>query len=291
MKIDQLVLDSTDLHVHCGPDAYTERRVDALQLALQACESGMKHVVIKSHQFCTAPLASMINKIVNEPILVGSLVLNASVGGLNPEAVRAASKEGAKIIWMPTISAKASIEARSGKKEHGEKNKFPGISVINKDGILVPKIKEILEIIKAQDLVLATGHLSVPETIAIANESRGRHIKTILTHPLTKGHGQSFTAEQAMELVKKGAFVEFCFNSCMPPMHMSPLEIVNHIKILGADHCLLTTDFGQSFNPTPTEGFRMMLSQMIRFGLSENELETIVKINPYHLLFSNAAVS
>lgn len=38
MGIDQLMLDSVDLHVHCGPDALEERRVDALQLAQQACE-------------------------------------------------------------------------------------------------------------------------------------------------------------------------------------------------------------------------------------------------------------
>jgi hypothetical protein len=284
LNIGKLIIDSTDLHVHCGPDTFVERSVDALQLAQQASESGMKHVVIKSHQFCTAPLASMINKIVNKSVLVGSLVLNSSVGGLNPEAVRVALKAGAQIIWLPTTSAKADIEARSRNKEHKTKYVFSGISVINVDGNLVPEMKEILEIVKAHDLVLATGHISFPEIMAVANESLGQRIKTVLTHPLTKGFVQSFSIEQAQNLVNKGAFVEFCFNSCMPPMRMSPLEIVNLIKTLGADHCLLSTDLGQAYNPSPTEGFRMMLSQMVRFGLSEIELEKIVKINPDYLL-------
>jgi hypothetical protein len=284
LNTGKLMLDSIDLHVHCGPDTFVERSVDALQLAQQASESGMKYVVIKSHQFCTAPLASMINKIVNKSVLVGSLVLNASVGGLNPEAVRVASKEGARIIWLPTTSAKADIEARSRNKAHKGKVVFSGISVINIDGNLVPEMKEILEIVKAHDLVLATGHISFPEIMAVANESLGQRIKTVLTHPLTKGFVQSFSVEQAQDLVNKGAFVEFCFNSCMPPMRTSPFEIVNLIKTLGADHCLLSTDFGQAYNPPPTEGFRMMLSQMVRFGLSETELERIVKINPDYLL-------
>lgn len=286
MNIDQLMLDSIDLHVHCGPDAFDKRRVDALELAQQACASGMKQVVIKSHQFCTAALAAMINKIVDRPVLIGSLVLNASAGGLNPEAVRVAAKEGAKIIWLPTTSAKAHIEARAGKTGERKEGLFQGISVINQDGNLVPEMQEILEIVKAQDLVLATGHISAAEIIAVANAAREQGIKTIVTHPLSKGFSHSFSVEQALELVKKGAYIEFCFNLCLPPIRMTPQEIVSLIKILGAEQCLLSTDLGQAHNPPPTEGFRMMLSQMITAGLAVNELETLVKINPANLLFS-----
>jgi hypothetical protein len=286
LNIDKLMSDSIDLHVHCGPDAFAERRVDALQLAQQACESGMKHVVIKSHQFCTAPLASMVNKIVNRPVLIGSLVLNNSVGGLNPEAIKVAFKEGAKIIWMPTTSAKADIEDRYAKIAPNNEITSPGISLLDKDGNLVPVMKEILALIKNNNLVLATGHISNQEAIAVANESLGQGIKTIITHPLAKLFGVSFTLEQARYLANKGAFIELCFHACIPPVRMSPLEIVKYIGTLGADHCLLSTDFGKSHEPSPTEGFRMMLSQMIRFGLPENELETTVKTNPDKLLFS-----
>lgn len=303
MNTAKLMADAIDLHVHCAPDAFSERRVDALQLAQQASEAGMKAVVIKSHQFCTAPIASTINKIINRPILLGSIVLNACVGGLNPEAVRIASKEGAKIIWMPTKSAKAEIEAHSVKipnnrelakdeiesysaqVPHYEKI-ISGISVLDNSGNLVSEMKEILAIIKNDNLVLATSHISIQEAIAVANTALEMGIKTIITHPFAKLYGDSITLEQAKDLIKKGAFIEFCFNACMPPMRLSPLDIVNYVKILGAVHCLLTTDFGQLQNPPPTEGFRMMLSQMIRFGISENELETIVKTNPHKLLFS-----
>lgn len=284
MDIDQLMIDSTDLHVHSGPDAVSERRVDALELARQASESGMKHVVVKSHQFCTASMASMINKIVGSPVLIGSLVLNASVGGLNSEAVRVAAKEGAKIIWMPTTSARAQMEARSRKAEHIREGESQGISVIDGDGNLVPEVQKILDVVKANDLVLATGHISAMEIVTLAGESLKQNIKTILTHPLAKGFGRSFSLEQAIDLAQKGAFVEFCFNSCMPPMRMSPLEVIDHIKALGADQCVLSTDFGQAHNPPPTEGFRMMLAQMVRFGLSESDLETMIKTNPDKLL-------
>ena len=289
MNIDQLMAGSIDLHVHCAPDGFEERRVDALQLAQQAIEYGMKHVVVKSHQFCSAPMAAMVNKAVNQPVLIGSLVLNDCAGGLNPEAVKVAAKEGAKIIWMPTTSARSHIEARSRRKDANNAQAAPqGISVIDKDGNLVPEVHQILDIIKAENLVLATGHISATEIIAIANEARKRGVKTILTHLITKGFGHTFPVETAVELAQKGAFVEFCFNLCLPPGRMTPADFVENIKILGADHCVLSTDLGQPQNPFPAEGFRMALTQMIRAGLSENEVEKLVKINPEKLLFSKS---
>ena len=45
-----------------------------------------------------------------------------------------------------------------------------------------------------------------------------------------------------------------------------------------------SSDLGQAFNPTPTEGFRMMVANMFRFGLTEKELEILVKVNPGRLL-------
>jgi hypothetical protein len=285
IKVDQLMVDAIDLHVHCSPDAFTERRLDALQLAQQASESGMKHVVIKSHQYCTSSMAYMVNKIINKPILVGSLVLNAAVGGLNPEAVRVGAKEGAKIIWLPTTSSEEEIKIHYKKSPRKDPVDFHGISVMDNVGNLVPEMKEILSIIKKNNLILATGHISIPEAITVANESLAQGIKTIITHPFAKPFGVSLNVEQAKDLVKRGAYIEFCFISCMPPMRLSPLEIVNYTSTFGPDHCLLTTDFGQVHNPPPTEGFRMMLSYMIKFGLSENELETMVKTNPHKLLF------
>jgi len=46
----------------------------------------------------------------------------------------------------------------------------------------------------------------------------------------------------------------------------------------------LSTDFGQGLHPAPPEGFRMMVAYMIQFGLSEKELEILIKDNPSKLL-------
>ena len=234
MTTEQLMIDAIDLHVHCGPDPFGEWRVDALQVAQQAKEAGMKAIVIKSHNFGTATLACMVNQVVNSPILVGSLALDIGTGGLNPDVVEAQARAGAKVIWMPTTSAATYIKASAEAKLYGPagtpKYLGEGISIIDKDGKLVPQIGKILEVIKSNKLVLATGHISVPEVFAVASEALQQNIKVIITHPFARPAGLSQTIEQARELVSMGAYIEFCFVACMPPMRQSPESMVRPHK-------------------------------------------------------------
>ena len=44
----------------------------------------------------------------------GGIVLNNSVGGLNCNAIDAAIAMGAKIVWMPTVSAKNHMDHHKG---------------------------------------------------------------------------------------------------------------------------------------------------------------------------------
>jgi hypothetical protein len=67
-------------------------------------------------------------------------------------------------------------------------------------------------------------------------------------------------------------------------MLMHPEKMAGLIKNLGIDHCFIGTDMGQDFNPPPAESFRVMLSIMLKFGLSADDLTTIVKINPAKIL-------
>ena len=46
--------------------------------------------------------------------ILGSVTLNDAVGGLNPFAVEAALDLGARVIWMPTISAQNHIVKHGG---------------------------------------------------------------------------------------------------------------------------------------------------------------------------------
>ena len=290
----QLMVDAIELHACCEPNIFSQCRVDALQLAQQAKEAGMKAVVVKNHDFGTAPLAWLTNKMVNCPILVGSLVLNKATGGLNPDVVKAQAQAGAKVVWMPTMSAAAQISKMTEGKGKGSisarKNMDKGISIIDKNGKLVPQIGEILEVIKEHKMVLATGHISKPEVFAVASEARRQNINVIITeaigkHPTANGPaGSRLSVEEAQKLAHIGAYIEFVYSFCMSPSLLPITEMVSCIKAIGPEHCVLGTDFGQEFNPPPTEGFHMMLAQLLMFGLSEGELSIMVKVNPTKLL-------
>jgi hypothetical protein len=271
--IEGLLQGAIDFHVHAGPDPFSKRRLDVFHLALQAKEAGMKAIVAKNHHFGTALLASLVNTMVPDFTIVGSLVLNREAGGLNPDVVTAAVRAGAKVIWMPTTSSRVDSKVK------------PGIALVDKAGHLLPEVMTILHIIRENQLVLGTGHVSQEEIFSLTREARGLGIKVIITHPLTTGFGCTLTMDQQQELVSMGAVIEHCFVACMPVLGgMNPKIIIEHIRAVGPENCILSTDFGQDTNPSPPEGFRSMVGTMLHSGLSEKELEMLVKTNPAKLL-------
>ena len=105
-----LVRGAYHLHVHVEPDVM-RRRVTDLQLARRCQDVGLAGFALKSHYVPTAERAAVLNEALSEEIghgevrVLGALTLNASVGGLNPIAVEIAAREGARILWMPTLDA------------------------------------------------------------------------------------------------------------------------------------------------------------------------------------------
>jgi hypothetical protein len=288
MTVAQLMVDAIDLHVHGAPEPFEgERRVNLLELAQQTKAAGMKGVVIKSLRFGTGTVTMLVNELVNSSVLIGSLVLNKDVGGLNPDVVAAEAKAGAKVIWLPTFSAAAHMKTRvkNTGTNGAAKESIDGISIIDKDGKLVPEMEKILQIMSKNKLVLATGHVSKLEVFAVAREALRQHIKVIITHPMAGPAGPLLSIDEARELAEMGAYIECTFAHCMPPMLLSPEDTAGCVKMIGPEHCVLSTDFGQLFNPPPTEGFHMMLATLLQFSkLSEDELRIMVSVNPANIL-------
>jgi hypothetical protein len=271
--IDQLMNGSIDFHVHAGPDPYHKRRLNVLELAYQGKVLNMRAIVAKNHQFGTAGLATLVNEIVPDFQIIGSLCLNRETGGLNPEVVDAAIRGGSRVIWMPTNSSMVD-----------SKNK-PGIPLLDDKGKLLSAVHTILEIIKTHDIVLGTGHIALQEIYALTAEANRLGAKITITHPMSTGFGCTLNPEQQKELVAMGAIIEHSFVACMPVLGgMNPKLMVECIKAVGAEHCILDTDMGQDVNPAPPEAFRSMVGTMLQFGLSERELDLLIRKNPAKLL-------
>jgi len=282
--IDDILCGSIDMHVHHGPDSLLERRLDALETAKQAREFGMRGIVLKSHDYPTAALAYLVNQLVPEVSTFGSLCLDYESGGLNTFTVETSAKLGARVVWMPTFSA---VNSRSKAADLlGIKLPGEGIPIL-RGGKLAPEVTDILHIIKDYDIILASGHLSPEEIFALVKEAkRIGLLKVIITHPLERGVVEEFLDMEAQQqLANEGAFIEHCFLSLMPTGgKLDPSQMVAAIRAVGAEHCIMSTDFGQIYHPPVPEGMRMFIGTMLRYGLTQAEIELMVKVNPTQLL-------
>ena len=64
----------------------------------------------------------------------------------------------------------------------------------------------------------------------------------------------------------------------------TPEKMKREIKTIGARHCIITTNLGQSINPPPAEGMRMAIGHLLVAGLGIDEIEALVKTNPIGLV-------
>jgi hypothetical protein len=283
--VDSLMKGSIDMHIHFGPDSLQERRQDALRLAYSARDLGMKAIVLKHREYNTVPLAQLVSGLVPEVRVLGSLTLDNDVGGINPGAVLCAARMGAKVIWMPVLNAvnsKAKTEATLGFKLAG-----PSIYILDSAGQLLPEIKEIIQIVKDHNIVLGSGHMSPRETIALAEEAqKAGFYKLVITHALqSQLTDAAFTPDEIKQLAKGGAYIEHSFWAWMPTTFKAdPKVIVDSIKATGAERCIMSSDFGQYYHPPAPEGLRLFVGALLRNGISEKEIEMMVKTNPAKLL-------
>ena len=281
ISLDHLLKDAIDMHMHPGPGGLC--RLDAIEAARQAQQAGMKAIVLKSHSY-TAAVAVMVSQLVPGIKVIGSVCLDYEIGGLNPNAVMTGANLGAKVVWMPTFSSKNSIKMmrKQGLPLQGE-----GISLLNKEGTLVPEVERILQIIKKFDMVLATGHISPQEAFVLFDKAQEMGIKRmIVTHPTDAEFLERFyTVEELQKMAKIGAYSEFTLVGMLPNEFChDPVKIVKTIKAIGSEHCIISTDLGQPQNPLPVEGMRILIATLLHHGLTQKEVEQMVKVNPAVLL-------
>ena len=284
MIIDDLVRGSIDMHCHHAPDALIEGRMDALETVKLARDMGMRAVVLKSTYFPTIAMADIIGKLVPEVKVFGSVCLDNEIGGLNHEALEPLAKFGTKVVWMPTHSStnsRANMRRLPGVVLEGE-----GFSLIDAASKLVPEVGRILAIVKKYNMVLANGHVSPHETFALFEAAQAMGItKLVVTHGLWINGSVQFTVDELKKFGQMGAYIEHCYVGFMPTdFRNDPKPMMDAIKYIGAEHCIMGSDLGQYYNPPPAEGMRMFIALMYKNGITAPEIELMAKKNPAKLL-------
>ncbi|HUJ20567.1 MAG TPA: DUF6282 family protein [Bryobacteraceae bacterium] len=266
---------AVDLHVHSSPDV-DRRRFDDLALARAAKDAGVGAVLIKSHQNSTVERAWLVSQCVPGIRVYGGLVLNETVGGLNPAAVRLALELGARQIWMPTRSA------QNHRIHHGQSG---GITILDDQGSLLPAVQEILEAIAQSGCILGTGHLSPRETNVLVDAASSAKVsKILITHP---EWGPTFYSYEAQKQLARrpNVFFERCFVSTTHLCGHVPFETIERaIMDTGVERTILSTDLGQPDTPPPAEGMRLYAERLRSTGFSADQIRQMMQANPERLL-------
>jgi hypothetical protein len=264
-----------DMHIHTAPDVQP-RALDDIEAARQAAEAGMRGVVYKAHATCSADRASIAQKMVPAVCVFGGVVLNSAVGGVNPAAVEAALSLGSRVVWMPTTSAR-----NHPHKPHGRDK---GIYILGEEGRLLPAVYEILELLRHADAILATGHLSVSETVSLVREARMSGVdKVVVTHPEVPWVNMSPDLQK--DLRDEGAYFERCFASSLPEGGgVEFARIVTDIHAVGVKSTVLATDFGAAVLPLPVVGMRSYVAGLLEAGFSERDIRVMAGETPAMLL-------
>jgi len=275
MGIPDYLHGAIDIHVHSSPDV-DRRRFDDIDLAREASRAGMAAVLIKSHQNSTVERACLVSKIVPEIRVFGGLVLNQTVGGLNPAAVHLALKMGARQIWMPTRDA---LNHRRHFHQPG------GLSVFDQNGELSISVNEILGEIAGSECILGTGHLSQEETFALVKMANKLGVRRILiTHPEWGPTFYSCAMQRQLALFP-GVMFERCFVSTTHLCGFVPFETIEEaIGDVGIERTVLSTDLGQPDTPPPVEGLRLYAERLRASGFSADDLRQMTQVNPAKLL-------
>lgn len=315
-----LLRGAIDIHVHAGPHIFSSpRRVDPVEAAIEARDAGMRAIVYMDVFELSNGTSWIVNRVVKDFETFGGLIMNTVYGGMNPRAVKTALYygTGAKYISFGAHSTYFQA-AREGKLVDG---KFVPLSElypkfkeeeldrcirIPLDGAPVPELDEILRLIADHPHVyLNTGHISVPEALRLVELCGEYGIERIL---VASSVTKIATMDELRTMAAAGAFIEYTLaaythTTPIPKTHyyvereyMSIDEgmdtapdggvkkVSEQIRELGAEHCILASDFGVYTLPTPVEGFRNFVACMLDLGIPAVDITTMIRTNPEKLL-------
>lgn len=298
-RIDRLLHGAIDLHRHGFPEiSFAVRtRLEDVEDLTRCRQAGMRAVVLKSHMWPTVGRAYHLRQRVPGIEVFGSITLNLSVGGFSPVCVEAAARQGAKVLFMPTWSARHDIE-RNGVSRYMRgyldslRDLAPeaGLTILDGDGGIRGEVKETLALARDYGLCVCTGHLAPRESIRLAEECLRLGISSVLfSHP--DSHSVGATVEEIVEMVRLGACIELCALGTLPLFQrIHPRQMLEIVAKVGAEHCVLTTDFFFEWVPPSAEMLRILVGVFLDLGLSEAEIAKMVQTTPARLLGLNFSV-
>lgn len=282
---DQLLQGVSDIHIHAAPDVKA-RAIDELSFARDAKQAGYRSIMYKSNEWSCHDRAYLIRQALPDFEVFGSICMNSINGNrVNVHAAKlAAETTGSycRCIWMPTYAA--------AYQRRCEKNPLPGIPVLGDNKKVLPEVVQVMEICAETDIIFATGHCSPLESLILAQKAQEIGLKKfVVTH--ANSHIWKMTYDQIKKVISLGGWVEYSFitNLWGPgtgvPMNqrLSNEDFIAYANI-DPSRSFITTDLGQVNMPHPLAGMRQCIETLQRSGMTVQNIDQLVKINPAQLM-------
>lgn len=284
-RISEILKGGVDPHVHSGP-SIAPRAIDHLNLAKEMSKAGLAAVVTKDHDYAGVMCAQMIRDHYPELTtqVFSGLVLNNVVGGLNPYAVEHTAAMDGRIVWLPTLAAENHLnwEKTSGWVHPASTQKIRPASAVPlfEYGKLRPELLDILDVIAATDIALASGHIHASETRIIFEEARKRGVKRLIfTHPEDI---VGATMEDTKDIADMGAYIEHSLAFFLEGSKFktrSSEDLQAFIDLVGVERTILCSDLGQTGTLMPMEGLRRGVATCLSLGYSDAQIHQMVGTN------------
>ena len=282
-----LVQGAYDLHVHVAPDV-PGRRIDDRALAERFAELGLAGFALKSHYTSTAERAQVVSALFEDVDVIGTLTLNWAVGGMNALAVEIAAREGARIVWMPTVDSPAETAGRTEPKEGDKVPQWArlqhelrslglsvdAVGVTGSNGAILPETRDVLRAIARHGLILATGHLSRDDTFAVVDAALGEGVADIVvTHP--EFPCSNLSIDDQVTLAARGCVLERCLTT--PFSGKTTWEhVFDGVRAVGVERSLFSSDCGNPDYPPVEDGLALWADRLLEAGFGEGEIREMI---------------
>jgi hypothetical protein len=286
--VDEILANAIDCHTHGGSDPM-ERLLLEDDIGIDYTRAGMRAMVVKTWYTPSASRNALVQKIVNRyaqehglrPVLCyGGVVLNYSMGGFNPEAVKKClGFPGMKYVWMPMVDS-----YHHRRVVYDDWSGF-GLSFLDENRKVIPVVQDILRIIADNDLVLASGHYPYRDTVLLVEEARRLGVNRIeIIHP-AHIHSKHTIAEMKEEAARGAKLMLSGLGAMAFPLHESgPLYAAQIVKEVGAENLLYGSDFGQLQNFPHITANRWMIKLLLAYGVTREELRQVFQVTGARLL-------
>lgn len=292
-RISRLLVGAVDMHCHSGPSVMN-RDINHIEAMQEAATAGFRAMLIKDHYYSATPITEMLNQAYGHlnVTMFSGVPLNNALGGFNKHAVDHGIALGAKLVWLPTFSSRNHCQSPFGLKVGFPRTKkkllpIDQLTPLDANGNVRDDVKEILDLIAQNDVILAGGHCHISEIFPVFEEAKKRGVKRLLVNHPTFVVGASH--EDIRALVAMGAYIEhsMCMFIPVPRRKRDPFppeELDLLIKAGTVDRTILASDLGQQGADHPVLGFRNVIKICIGLGYSDQDIHKMVSRNPIELL-------